>query len=314
MTLLSSLSYVPEVFNGYVKERVAEKSAIINSGIASQSDLVFPEFGHTVVVPTWGNMLASDEVQSDTVDVTVNAFSSYKQIAPILRRRSAYSASDLAKAVSGSNPLDALGEEVASYWARRIDDATYNILVGVTEGVENDTPATDIIYDISGLSGNLAKFSIGALFDTQALLQDEADTANIIIMAPAIYASLKKLGVTSLVPYGSGMVETFSGMRVVVSNRIVPTGDVYRTFVCRANSLVFADNTPANSALEMDRNYKRGIDEVYTSRTFVMHPVGAAYTGSTVSVTNANLASAGNWNLAAEDYRNFGIRVLKSKV
>ena len=140
---------VPEVFNQYVIQRAAELSAIRSSGIAALvPGLVVPQGGYTVNMPYWNDLTGDDEVLSEGVDLTPGKIAAMKDVAVILARGRAWGVNDLAVAFSGANPdpMRAIGDLVAGYWARK----EQAVLLAILKGVFAAVSMSDHLLDISG--------------------------------------------------------------------------------------------------------------------------------------------------------------------
>lgn len=112
---------VPELFTPYVLNKTAEKSALWQSGIVGDPDVEIAfgsKGGSTVNMPFWNDLDGESEVLSDSKALTVNNITSDQDIAILHARGKAWGANDLAKALSGDDPLGAVGDLVADYWSR----------------------------------------------------------------------------------------------------------------------------------------------------------------------------------------------------
>jgi len=124
---------VPEVFNPYVVQRTMELSALYNSGIISNNpelDRLASSGGTTINMPYWEDLNGDDEVLSDDGALTPAKITAGQDIAVLLMRGKAWSANDLAKALSGDDPMAAIGDLVAEYWARRMQATAIKLLDG----------------------------------------------------------------------------------------------------------------------------------------------------------------------------------------
>ena len=81
-----------------------------------------------------------------------------------------WAATDLSAALAGSDPMAAIGDLVAGYWAREYQKILIQVLSGVfgsyqttTEPAETKTPLADHILDISTAGSAAARRSVPAL-------------------------------------------------------------------------------------------------------------------------------------------------------
>jgi hypothetical protein len=105
-----------------VIERTAELSAFYQSGIIARNpelDRLASSGGKLVNMPFWEDLTGPDEVLSDKTALTVGKIGAGQDVAALLARGRAWSVNDLAKALSGDDPMAAIGDLVAAYWARR---------------------------------------------------------------------------------------------------------------------------------------------------------------------------------------------------
>ncbi|HNQ98343.1 MAG TPA: hypothetical protein PKN52_00005, partial [Trueperaceae bacterium] len=121
---------VPEIFTPYVQQLTEEKAQIIQSGILSV-DPALTELmaggGLTFNAPSWKDLdNDADNVSSDNdgATSTPNKIGTLTEIAVRLSRNNSWSSMDLAAALAGEDPMAAIANRVAYYWARRLQAAT----------------------------------------------------------------------------------------------------------------------------------------------------------------------------------------------
>ena len=125
---------VPEHFAAYVIERTAEKSNILRSGIAMANprlNELITGGGKTINMPFWQDLSGADEVLSDSTPLTPGKIGADKDIACVLYRGKAFGANELAGALAGDDPVDAIVELFANYRARQEQKTLVSILTGV---------------------------------------------------------------------------------------------------------------------------------------------------------------------------------------
>src|SRR5438093_11312756 len=112
---------IPTEFEKYAIERTAELSAFGQSGIVESA----PEFddlamggGREVKMPFWKDLSGARQLLSDSASLTVNKITSDQDIARIHNDAQVWSVNHLAKVVSGDDPMGAIVDLVAGYWAR----------------------------------------------------------------------------------------------------------------------------------------------------------------------------------------------------
>lgn len=215
---------VPEIFVPYVIEKTAEKSRILQSGIAianpKLNELVTAG-GKTMNMPYWQDLQGDDEVLSDQNPLTPNKINADKDVAALLMRGNAWGANDLAGALAGDDPMKAIGDRVADYWARK----EQKTLVSVLEGVFASSTMANHIADKSNsaISGNI-------VLDAKQLLGDSADQLNAILMHSATYTELQKQNLIEYTTTSDGKVTipTYLTYQVITDDGM-PTADTVST-------------------------------------------------------------------------------------
>ncbi len=324
-TLISDV-VVPDVFNPYVIERTAELSAIRRSGIAVRNpmfDTLATAGGKLINMPFWNDLTGNDEVLSDSSALTPAKIDAAQDIAVLLMRGKAWSANDLAKALAGDDPMRAIGDLVAEYWARREQDVLVNVLTGVfADNIAND--ASDHVNDISIAAGDSAAagnlISADAVIDTAQLLGDAKDRLTAIAMHSAVHARLQKDNLITFQPTSAQDIGwgTYLGKTVVVddnSERVAggTNGFVYTTYLFGEGAIAIGEGG-APVPTETDRDSLAGDDILINRRHFLMHPRGVAFQSVSVagsSPTNAELATATNWD-RVYDSKNVRLAALKT--
>ena len=315
-TIISDV-IVPEVFNPYVIERTAELSAFYQSGIIARTpalDVLASSGGKLVNMPFWEDLSGDDEVLSDTEALTVGKIAAAQDVAALLARGRAWSVNDLAKALSGDDPMAAIGDLVAAYWARRFQA----ILIKTLDGVfGNDaTLMTGNKHDISGAATAedddviSAKTAVDAIYK----LGDSADKLTGFAMHSATVAKLAK---DDLIEYikpseGEAEVPTFLGKRVVVDDSLPQSGGVYTTYIFGAGAFGWGEGG-APVPTETARDALSGDDILVNRRHFILHPRGVAFQNNQVSgptPSNDELANYRNWERV---YESKNVRIVQFK-
>ena len=303
---------VPEIFTPYVIERTAEKSRILQSGIAianpKLNELVTAG-GLTMNMPFWQDLAGDDEVLSDQNPLTPGKIGADKDIAALLMRGKAWGANDLAGALAGDDPMAAIADRVSDYWARKEQKVLVSVLAGVfaAESMKNH------VLDRSevAISGTV-------VLDGKQLLGDSAENLQAIMMHSAVYTELQKQNLIEFVPASDGkvMIPKYLTYDVIVDDGMPKEGDVYTTYLFARGSIGRGEGTPVSLvSTETDRDSLAGEDYLINRRAFVMHPMGVKWIGNPAGTTptNAELATGTNWQRVYED-KNIGMVAIKHKI
>lgn len=309
---------VPEVFNPYVIERTAELSALYQSGIISTSpelNTLASSGGRLLNMPYWHDLTGEDEVLSDSTPLTPDKITAGQDIAVLHLRGKAWAANDLAKALSGDDPMGAIGTLVAAYWARQWQ----KLLIASLKGVFSSPSMADNVHDVSGEAKDI--FDGETFIDASHKLGDAEDRLTALAVHSATYASMRKQDLIEFIPDSEGKpsIPTYMGKQVIVDDGMPVEedagGKIYTTYIFGAGAIGYGEGG-APVPTETDRDSLQGDDILINRRHFILHPRGVKFTDSAVvgaAPTNAELADAKNWNRVYEP-KNVRIVAFKHRV
>lgn len=304
---------VPEVFNPYVIERTAELSALVKCGIIvkdKELDSLALAGGRLINMPYWKDLNGDDEVLDDNGALTPGKITAGQDVAALLMRGKAWSVNDLATALSGDDPMKAIGDLVAEYWARQ----RQKTLLAVLKGVFASSTMSGNVHDISSLEGDLAKINGTSFIDAKTKLGDASDKLTAVAMHSTVFAELEKQNLIQYIPNSQGVVDfpSYLGRKVIVDDGCPKDGDVYTTYLF-GQGAIGEGNGAAPVPTETDRDSLAGEDILINRQHFLLHPRGVKFTDSSVakkSPSNAELANQANWSRV---YENKNIRIVAFK-
>ena len=314
-TIISDV-IVPSVFNPYVVERTAELSAFYQSGIIERSeqlDTLARAGGKLINMPYWKDLDGADEVLDDEGALTVGKISASKDVAALLARGRAWSVNDLAKALSGDDPMAAIGDLVAAYWARRFQA----ILIATLAGIFGDsaTGMDDNIHDISA-EGTAATRSIAAGTTVDALykLGDANQRLTGFAMHSATVAKLTKDDLIETIPGSEGKptIKYFLSKPIVEDDGLPVSEGVYTTYIFGQGAFGWGEGA-APVPTETYRDSLAGDDILINRRHFILHPRGVAFKNASVdgaTPSNTELANYQNWERV---YEPKNVRIVQFK-
>src|SRR5438270_7937330 len=125
---------IPTEFERYAIERTAELSRFGESGIvemAPEFDALAAGGGREVKMPFWKDLTAARQILNDAGSLTVNKVTSDQDIARIHNDAQVWSVNHLAKVISGDDPMQAIVDLVAEYWARTDEGLIVSCLKGM---------------------------------------------------------------------------------------------------------------------------------------------------------------------------------------
>lgn len=305
---------VPEVFNQYVIERTAELSAFYQSGVVVNNpelDKLALSGGRLINMPFWEDLTGEDEVLSDSSSLATDKITASQDVAVLLMRGKAWKSNDLAKALSGDDPMRAIGDLVAAYWARRQQATLISTLKGVF--ATSGTKMTTNTHDISTLVNNEAAFTGETFLDASYKLGDAEEKLTAISVHSLVYANLRK---QNLIEYhldsDNQKIATYQGKRVIVDDGMPKDGDVFTSYIFGSGA-VGLGNGSAPVPTETDRDSLAGDDILINRQHFVLHPRGIKFTDKSVvgsSPTNDELGAGANWERV---YEPKNVRIVQFK-
>ena len=231
----------PEIFTPYVQQLTEEKARIIQSGIAVRNPMIdgfLAGGGITFNVPSWKDLDSDvDRVSSDVSHYSMEAavagsgtialdpvpfkIESATEVGVRLSRNGSWSAMDLAAALAGNDPLEAIADRVAYYWARRLQSAFVSTVTGViADNTANDSG--DYTNDISGASfiDGVTNFSAEAFLDAAVTMGDSMEGLTGVMVHSVVYNRMQKNNLIDFIPDSNGVVNipTFLGRQVIVDD------------------------------------------------------------------------------------------------
>lgn len=311
---------VPEVFTDYVQLLTAQKSAFVQSGVIETSpllDSVLSGGGRTFNIPHFKDLLDTEANVSTDEAIGVNdaipeKITTGQEIAQRHNRNQVWSAADLASALAGPDPMDAIASRVADYWVRQ----QQTFLISSLRGVFADNEANDggdMINDIAiggaGVVDATNLFSAEAFIDTIQTMGDFGDDLVAVAMNSVVFRRAQKNNLIDFIPDARGEVDiaTFLGRRVIVDDGLPALSDgfghtEFTTYLFGAGSVASGTGSP-RVGTEVNREPlagRGGGQEFLHSRIeWILHPRGTAWiTGSQAgeSPTNAEMVLAANWD------------------
>ena len=303
---------VPEVFNPYVVEKTAELASFYLGGIISNDaslNVLATQGGKLINMPFWNDLSGADEVLSDSSALTVNAITASKDIAALHARGKAWGVNDLAKALSGDDPMMRIGDLVADYWARRMQDVLISSLTGVfADNIANDSSDMVVNKAVETIAGAV-KLDGDLFIDGQATFGDAIGRVSGIAMHSDTYNHLKKTDNISFLRESKGDLEivTYRGLPVIVNDTLpkragTTSGYVYTTYLFGNGAFGYGQGQ-APVPTETDRDSLAGEDILITRTHFLMHPRGIKFTSASVAgefPINIELQNATNWDRVYE--------------
>ncbi|MBA4150592.1 MAG: coat protein [Verrucomicrobia bacterium] len=314
---------IPTEFERYAIERTAERSRFAQSGIIENA----PEFdelaaggGREVQMPFWKDLVAGRQILSDNGALTVNKITSGADIARIQNDAQVWGVNHLAKVISGDDPMQAIVDLVADYWARTDEGIIIASLKGVFASGSMAGNLLGIHSEIVTGQSAATRLNGATFVDACTKLGDAADRLTSVAMHSATEAALRKLDLIDFIPdsEGKAMLRVFQGRRVIVDDSLpvrngTTDGQVYTTYLFGSGAFGKGVAPLDGAALqggfgtegvEIARVALESDTVLINRRRYILHPRGVKFVSAAVagdSPTNVELENGANWTRVFEN-------------
>jgi len=321
---------VPEIFTPYAQVRTEEKSALIQSGVASRDamlDTLLAGAGLTFNVPSWNDLDHGDEENVSNDDETDQSSPSkiktLEEVGVRLSRNKSWSSMRLIQALAGEDPMQAIGNLVSDYWTGRMQAA----FVATVQGIFADNAAApsgtehvlnDLTVNLSTLNGSVylagtTDFSADAFIDACTTLGDGASSVTAVAVHSIVYARMQKNNLIDFIPDAEGKITipVFLGRRVIVDDGMPnPAGrgaaqtvsGVYHTWLLGPGAFrigVGSAEVPTEVERKPSGGNGSGQEILHTRVEWMIHPVGHRYDATSPSGGPSNASTVNNLSSVA---------------
>jgi len=327
--------WTPAIWIPGMAERVVTRPSLLNSGAVVRDPLldeIATGGGVQGVMPFLKELDGDETPQVEDTAPTPQKMGSGQQICPILNREVAVAFTALARAVAAATPgAQARGPvdpvqlclDVLSDWRlRRRQRALVNALRGFFATAAAANSEDHFLETTVGLDSGLHYIKSSFINAALARLGEnkEAMIYGAMVCHSVIENALLNQDEIEVIRNSDGKIilRTYKGMPVFVSDTLsragTTSGTVYETYFFLPGSVGMGDKPQSDqigdvSSLLVDGDAAKNNLTIYDRTRYLLHPVGARWTGTPAaqSATNAELATAGNWALAYGDVKNVGI-------
>lgn len=300
----------PEVFSAYVTAQTLERSALCEAGIVVQDaemDALASGPNTLCHMPYLEGLTGESDVMTDSGQMAPDKMGANQEVGRKLARTKAWGASGLSAALSGADPMGAIAERVADWWARDLQ----RVLMSSLTGVFAAGTMSGKVLDISAKSGAAAQWTAEAFVDANQLMGDAKDGITAVAMHSAVEAYLAKQALIEYeVDAEKGVrVPMYMGKRVVVDDSLP-----FDAATKKATAYLFGPGAFAlgngshprivETEVARDQLASSGEDFLVSRKVFLLHPKGMSWLEAEVAglfPANAELAKGENWKRVAEE-------------
>ena len=315
----------------WLQEYSTQNSALYRSGIVARDPDIQTLVRQTSAQGKVGPLsffkdLTGDDVPlSQSVGLTPDAITGDKDQYVIHRRGKAFGASDLAGIISGGG--DVVGRIrtlIGDFQVRARQKMLRRTLKGVF--ANNALPSSDngggndgdLIFDITGGTGNAAYLDTFSLLDAAQLLGDAKGMLTAIVCHSAVELQLNKLGAKSQTyrpaDERAGVLASYNGKALIMDDDLAynPSTGVTEYYLFARGAVAEASAVPTENfpAFEVERKGTESKTILIARDAYVMHVRGVKFIGSTDadSPANATIEAGASWKRV---YDRKHIRVVK---
>lgn len=308
---------VPEVHTAYQVKNSMQRTALVESGIMARNAMIESQLragADSFNVPFW-NDLGDEEADIVSDDPNVEA-TARKITADKMRVRKAFlhgswSTMNLASELAGDDAMARIQSRVNAWWNRQMQKRLVYTLEGlVADNVANNDG--DMILDITGETGDAAKFSAKSVIRAAGTLGDALnDVVGVLMHSDTYQLALEN----DLIEFerdssGSLLLPTFRGLAVTMDDAMpVDTlnGD-YLTALFGRGAVGYGATAPRiadGTAIETKEAAGNGggSQTLHSRLNVAVHPLGYRFDDTTVAADSpswADLADPGSWTRTVE--------------
>lgn len=317
---------VPSIFTPYTQLMTEAKARLIQSRVMARDafiDTLLAGGGATFHIPAFKDLDNDSERTSN--DTTGGHFTgaanpdplkigTAEELAVRLSRNQSWSSMDLTAELAGADPMQAIGNRVGFYWARRLQAAFIATVTGVfadnaAAPAGSEHTQNDLTVDIKGssYSAGVTDFSAEAFIDACTTMGDSAQDIVAVCVHSVVYSRMQKNNLIDFIPDSNNpnvQIPTFLGREVIVDDSMPVSSGVYESWLFGAGAVrlgVTSPKVPTEVTRIASGGNGGGQDVLYNRVTWCLHPAGHKYAGTaptggpTNASTSNNLANAGSW-------------------
>jgi hypothetical protein len=341
ITQISDL-WVPAIWIKETRERQATFPSVFNSGVVvkgEQFDSIAAGAGTAANIPFFKDITdQTDEIQvENTGPTTDNGQNSGLQVAPILNRVTKNSATALASAVSGSDPVGSMTGQLAQRRLKQRNATLIAMLRGILGGGATANAGACQLsamrieaFDETGTDATPAQTMSSDLFiQAKSLLGELADELRFgaLIIHPTPLAALEKADASSFkTGLASGLpwaIRTYRDVPVFISEKLsragTTNGSVFETLLLAPGSIAYGEKGQLGdvidvASLQLYADKDKNNATIYDRTRFLMALAGMKWTGTPAgqSATNAELQVVTNWSLQFQTANRCGVAMIRT--
>jgi len=316
--------WTPDIWIRGANEKMRILPSLLTSGAVRQSPL-FDEIanggGISANMPFFKDITDDDDaIQVEGVAPTINNITAGLNVTPILNREKAYGSNALAAAVSDTDPVAVITDQIAIQRQKRIQKTVLAVLRGLFNFSGAPAAAAALSANRSDVSSETgASPAAGLIIDTLkfnnavALLGELSSdlSGGAMWVHPLIRAALRNADEIAFEKSSKGefILETYKGIPLYVSNLLSraggTSGTVFDTYLIGAGAIGWGFKPQSSDVAVASLQYYNRPDlnqeQLFDRIRYLVHVNGTRWGGTPAgqSATNTELQTAASWTLVA---------------
>lgn len=318
---------VPSAFTPYVTENTFERTALVQSGVATRNAVIDTQLragSDSFAVPFWRDLgneeadLSNDDPDDHSTPRKLSAGSQRVRKSYL---HASWSSMNLASELAGANAVERVQDRVTAYWDRQLQRRIVASLQGVmADNIANDSG--DMVHDISGESGDAGNFSAEAVIDAAGTMGDNMEAVTGIAMHSDKYRAALKADLIDFVqPSQGGRIAMYRGLAVIVDDGLSAADGVFTSILFGNGALGYgmaeptvADGTEIESVPSAGNG--GGMTVLHSRQNVAVHPAGFNWIEGELTEASpsiADLRGAAHWDRVAAERKAVPLAFLLSK-
>ncbi|MBW7889565.1 MAG: major capsid protein [Bacteroidia bacterium] len=324
-TALTDIKFQSNIFKEALSAVFSDKLRFYNEVLRPAPDAVISanETGQFVSLPQYSPVSSRMTSIASGNTLTPGKLTQTNDRAAWLEREIAIASEEIVKIVSANDPTEEVAIQAATILAREVNYTTISALTGIFAAALLGSHVHDDSGNTVSLEGlQAAKFKLGDSFEDLTLAICNSKVYNDMLT--------KKIAVeagASTVTVDSGRIFTALGMTVGAEDALTAVSSVYKTYLAKPGAIIFKfRNRPAQTfsaknvtrvdtgtgviadfEIARDPLNSGGVDTIIIRASYLVHPVGLAFTDQTTNPSDTDLATGANWTKVASDDRQIGL-------
>jgi len=319
ITTISDL-FTPDIWIPGAREAMATLPSILTSGAVVNTpelDAIAAGAGVAVSIPFFNDITdTADTIQVENTASETNQITTGEGIAAILNRETPFVATALSRQVNGvGDPIQEILNQIGMMRAKQRQRTLINILRGIFGTAIAANSLNKFVEVVGDQEADTHFIKADYFFDAVGALGERVSAlASCVVLAHSkIVAALRKQDEIDFVPAsknGSLGLDSYKGCPIIYSDMLsragTTSGSVYDTYLLAPGAVAWGEKPQSNSigdvaSLVLDGDAAKNNMSIYDRTRFLMHVAGTKFVDviGGQSATNAELADADSWQLAA---------------